>query len=109
MWRKYQTSDNKERLEWAHAVPKLDLIGTSRLDPLVVEKVVAALGFAGERQFDRDVFSKFPRQFENLADVAARSRFPGSARESAMKTLTITAFAQAVTGFPVPDAPHDAS
>jgi hypothetical protein len=62
MWRKYQTPDNKERLEWAHAVPKLDLIGTSRLDPLVVEKVVAALGFAGERQFDRDVFSKFPRQ-----------------------------------------------
>jgi hypothetical protein len=48
-------------------VPKLDLIGTSRLDPLVVEEVVAALRFAVERQFDRDVFSKFPRQLENLA------------------------------------------
>lgn len=45
-------------------MPKLDLIGTSRLDLLVVEKVVAALRFAVERQFGRDVFPKFPRQFE---------------------------------------------
>jgi hypothetical protein len=52
-------------------VPKLDLFGTSRPDPLVVEEAVAALGFAVERQFDRDVFSKFPRQFENLAGIAA--------------------------------------
>jgi hypothetical protein len=42
-------------------VPKLDLIGASRLDPLVVEEVVAALGFAGESQFDREVFSNFPQ------------------------------------------------
>ena len=52
-------------------MPKLDLIGTRRLNLLVVEEVVAALRFAVERQFDRDMFSKFPRQFENLAGVAA--------------------------------------
>ena len=51
-------------------MPKLDLFGTRRLDLLVVEEVVAALRFAVERQFDRDVFSKFARKFENLADVA---------------------------------------
>jgi hypothetical protein len=68
--------ENKEHLDWAHAVPKLDLIGTSRLDLLVVEKVVAALRFAVERQFGRDVFPKFPRQFENLAGVAALEFLP---------------------------------
>lgn len=51
-------------------MPKLDLFGTRRLDLLVVEEVVAALGFAGEGQLDRDVFSKFPRQFKKVADVA---------------------------------------